>query len=165
MVSRDIIESNYNEDACTEPNGGLMENSRTPATCGILNGQTVQPKGVDSVPIDASAPRDTALTDFKVVGYYPNWELDKLPICGLRRSDPRLLRLRHSNGGGRPAGPGKSESCRDAYPLRNGVDIIAEKTRYAREHLDGFMIWELTQDAADREKSLLQAIGGVCKQP
>lgn len=55
-----------------------MENSRTPATCGILNGQTVQPKGVDSVPIDAPAPRDTALTDFKVVGYYPNWELDKL---------------------------------------------------------------------------------------
>lgn len=77
-----IIESNYEEDAYTEPNGGPMENSRTPATCGILNGQTVQPKGVDSVPIDAFASRDTALTDFKVVGYYPSWELDKLQFVG-----------------------------------------------------------------------------------
>ena len=38
----------------------------------------VQPEGVGSVPIDASKPRDTALTDFKVVGYYPSWKPDKL---------------------------------------------------------------------------------------
>ena len=44
----------------------------------------------------------------------------------------------------------------------NGVDTIAEKTRYAREHLGGIMIWELTQDAAGRGKSLLQAIGSAC---
>lgn len=47
----------------------------------------------------------------------------------------------------------------------NGVNTIAEKTRYAREHLGGIMIWELTQDAAGREKSLLQVIGSACKQP
>lgn len=45
---------------------------------GILDGQPVQPDGVGSIPIDASAPRDTALTDFKVVGYYPSWKPDKL---------------------------------------------------------------------------------------
>ncbi len=43
----------------------------------------------------------------------------------------------------------------------NGVDTVAEKTRYARENLGGVMIWELTQDTADRSKSLLQAIGSV----
>ncbi|WP_160666536.1 hypothetical protein [Colidextribacter sp. OB.20] len=37
----------------------------------------------------------------------------------------------------------------------NGVDTIAEKTRYARESLGGVMIWGLTQDTADRSKSLL----------
>ena len=47
----------------------------------------------------------------------------------------------------------------------NGVATIAEKTRYAREHLGGIMVWELTQDAADREESLLQAIGSACEQP
>jgi GH18 family chitinase len=45
---------------------------------GVLDGQVVQPEGVGSVPIDASKPRDTALTDFKVVGYYPSWKPDKL---------------------------------------------------------------------------------------
>lgn len=47
----------------------------------------------------------------------------------------------------------------------NGVDTIAEKTRYARENLGGVMIWELTQDTADSGKSLLQAIGDASKQP
>lgn len=41
----------------------------------------------------------------------------------------------------------------------NGISTIAEKTVYAKENLGGIMIWELTQDAADRDKSLLQAIG------
>ena len=41
----------------------------------------------------------------------------------------------------------------------NGMDTIARKTRYARENLGGIMIWELTQDTWDREKSLLQVIG------
>lgn len=45
---------------------------------GILDGEAVQPEGVRSVPINASAPRDTELTDFKVVGYYPSWKPDKL---------------------------------------------------------------------------------------
>lgn len=47
----------------------------------------------------------------------------------------------------------------------NGVDTIAEKTRYAQENLGGIMIWELTQDTADWEKSLLQAIGNASKLP
>lgn len=41
----------------------------------------------------------------------------------------------------------------------NGVDTIARKTRYAGENLGGIMIWELTQDTSDPEKSLLQTIG------
>lgn len=41
----------------------------------------------------------------------------------------------------------------------NGVDTISKKTRYAKENLGGVMIWELTQDTVDRNKSLLQAIG------
>lgn len=55
-----------------------------PDTCdvwenlGILNGAAVQPQGVHNTPIDASVPRDTELTDFKVVGYYPSWKPDKL---------------------------------------------------------------------------------------
>ena len=47
----------------------------------------------------------------------------------------------------------------------NGVDTIAEKTRYAREELGGVMIWELTQDTGDSEKSLLQAIGTASAKP
>lgn len=41
----------------------------------------------------------------------------------------------------------------------NGPDTIAEKTRYAMENLGGIMIWELTQDAAGEDQSLLQVIG------
>lgn len=47
----------------------------------------------------------------------------------------------------------------------NGVETIEKKTRYAKENLGGVMIWELTQDTPDREKSLLQAIGSTVKQP
>ena len=45
---------------------------------GIVDGAPAQPEGSDNVPVDASVPRDTALTDFKVVGYYPSWKPDKL---------------------------------------------------------------------------------------
>lgn len=45
---------------------------------GITSGQPAQPEGVANTPIDAAAPRDTALTDFKVVGYYPSWKPDRL---------------------------------------------------------------------------------------
>lgn len=45
---------------------------------GILDGEPVQPEGVSRVPIDASGPRSTELTDFKVVGYYPSWKPDRL---------------------------------------------------------------------------------------
>lgn len=41
----------------------------------------------------------------------------------------------------------------------NGMDTIAQKTAYAKENLGGVMIWEITQDTANREKSLLSAIG------
>lgn len=40
----------------------------------------------------------------------------------------------------------------------NGMDTICSKTQYARQQLGGIMIWEITQDTADREKSLLTAI-------
>ncbi len=45
---------------------------------GVLDGEPVQPEGVDNVPINAAEPQDTQLTDFKVVGYYPSWKPDKL---------------------------------------------------------------------------------------
>lgn len=45
---------------------------------GVLDGKAVQPEGIRSVPIDASVPRNTELTDFKVVGYYPSWKPDRL---------------------------------------------------------------------------------------
>lgn len=44
----------------------------------ISDGETAQPADVSNIPIDASVPRDTELTDFKVVGYYPSWKHDKL---------------------------------------------------------------------------------------
>ena len=47
---------------------------------GILDGRSIQPEGVGNVPIDAAAPKDTALTGFKVVGYYPSWKPDKLSM-------------------------------------------------------------------------------------
>lgn len=47
----------------------------------------------------------------------------------------------------------------------NGIDTIKKKTRYAKENLGGVMIWELTKDSSDPDKSLLQAIGSVSKQP
>ncbi len=45
---------------------------------GILDGEAVQPDGTSNAPIDATVPKDTELTDFKVVGYYPSWKPDKL---------------------------------------------------------------------------------------
>lgn len=40
----------------------------------------------------------------------------------------------------------------------NGRATIAAKTQYALDHLGGVMIWEITQDTADRSQSLLSAI-------
>ena len=45
---------------------------------GILEGEAVKPEGVDNAPIDASVPKNTELTGFKVVGYYPSWKPDRL---------------------------------------------------------------------------------------
>ena len=45
---------------------------------GIVDGEPTQPQEVDNVPIDASMPQNTELTDFKVVGYYPSWKPDRL---------------------------------------------------------------------------------------
>lgn len=47
----------------------------------------------------------------------------------------------------------------------NGVSTISKKTRYAMDNLGGMMIWEITQDTADKEKSLLHAIGKAIKAP
>lgn len=47
----------------------------------------------------------------------------------------------------------------------NGLDTIKKKTRYAKENLGGIMIWELSQDTFDTDKSLLQAIGYVISEP
>ena len=41
----------------------------------------------------------------------------------------------------------------------NGIPTIQKKVRFARENLGGVMIWELSQDTLDPEKSLLAAIG------
>lgn len=46
----------------------------------------------------------------------------------------------------------------------NGMDTIKKKTRYAKGNLGGIMIWELSQDTADPDKSLLQAIGNAAGQ-
>lgn len=40
----------------------------------------------------------------------------------------------------------------------NGITTIQKKTKYAAENLGGIMIWEITQDTADKGKSLLTAI-------
>lgn len=45
----------------------------------------------------------------------------------------------------------------------NGPDTIRQKAAYAAENLGGIMIWEITHDTADRQKSLLTAIGEVIK--
>ncbi len=45
---------------------------------GITDGKAAQPQGTANVPVDAEAPKDVSLTDFKVVGYYPSWKPDKL---------------------------------------------------------------------------------------
>ena len=44
----------------------------------IADGEPVQPANVSNTPINAAEPRNAELTDFKVVGYYPSWEPDKL---------------------------------------------------------------------------------------
>lgn len=43
----------------------------------------------------------------------------------------------------------------------NGMETIKKKTEFAMENLGGIMIWELSQDTTDLEKSLLTAIGEV----
>ncbi len=45
---------------------------------GIVDGEATQPEGVENMPINADLPQNTALTDFKVVGYYPSWKPDSL---------------------------------------------------------------------------------------
>ena len=41
----------------------------------------------------------------------------------------------------------------------NGIPTIKNKTAYARDNLGGIMIWEVSQDTTDKDKSLLRAIG------
>ncbi|MEG2054355.1 MAG: glycosyl hydrolase family 18 protein, partial [Oscillospiraceae bacterium] len=42
------------------------------------NADPNQPANVNNVPIDTKIPKNTAVTDFKVVGYYPSWSPEKL---------------------------------------------------------------------------------------
>lgn len=51
--------------------------------------------------------------------------------------------------------------CSGVESFYNGIPTIQEKARYAKAHLGGIMIWELSQDSLDPEKSLLAAIGRV----
>lgn len=60
--------------------GELPDTSDVWENLGVLEGEAVQPQGVDNVPIDAATPQNTELTDFKVVGYYPAWKPDKLSM-------------------------------------------------------------------------------------
>ena len=46
----------------------------------------------------------------------------------------------------------------------NGMDTIAAKTAYARDTLGGVMIWEITQDTTDPDKSLLGVIRSVLEE-
>lgn len=41
----------------------------------------------------------------------------------------------------------------------NGIQTIQQKTAYAIENCGGVMIWEITEDTTEKEKSLLKAIG------
>ena len=43
----------------------------------------------------------------------------------------------------------------------NGIPTIQKKAAFAKENLGGIMIWELTQDTMEKEKSLLMAIGRI----
>lgn len=45
---------------------------------GVLDGEPRQPEGITNTPVNAAVPQDTALTDFKVVGYYPSWKPNRL---------------------------------------------------------------------------------------
>lgn len=49
------------------------------------------------------------------------------------------------------------------YQFAMDFGIYWKETRYAREHLGGIMIWNLTQGATGRKKSLLQAIKSACR--
>lgn len=43
----------------------------------------------------------------------------------------------------------------------NGIPTIQKKTKWAKDNLGGVMIWEISQDTKDKEKSLLKAINDV----
>lgn len=45
----------------------------------------------------------------------------------------------------------------------NGIETIQKKTKWAKQNLGGIMIWELSQDTIDKDKSLLSAIGKTIK--
>lgn len=61
------------------------------------------------------------------------------------------------------AGGGDHTSYNGMEVYYNGMGTIEEKTLYAKENLGGVMIWELTQDTSNPDKSLLQTIGRVIK--
>ena len=163
---------------------------------GILDGQPVQPEGVGSVPIDASEPRDTAPTDFKVVGYYPSWKPDKLRsvdfgvlthVCyafaiptaegGLRdlenpEAAETLIRSAHENGAKALLSVGgwsyndvplenvfMEATADDAKRLRLTESILAMCEEYGFDGVD--MDWEhprVDGDSARRYEALMLAL-------
>lgn len=46
----------------------------------------------------------------------------------------------------------------------NGLDTIIKKTKWAMNNASGVMIWEISQDSTDKDKSLLNAIYDVVKK-
>lgn len=46
----------------------------------------------------------------------------------------------------------------------NGLDTIKKKTKWAMNNASGVMIWEISQDSTDKDKSLLNAIYDVVKK-
>ncbi len=150
---------------------------------GILEGEPTQPEGVDNRPVDASVPQDTELTDFINIMAYDGGDGERhsqyqfAVDCGTYWKETRGLPAHKIVLGvpfyARPSWEGYGtilESIPDACDkdhvayngmevYYNGVSTITEKTLYAKENLGGIMIWELTQDSMDNDKSLLQAIG------
>lgn len=46
----------------------------------------------------------------------------------------------------------------------NGIPTITAKTQWACENVGGIMIWQISQDTTDLDKSLLNAIGNTVRK-
>lgn len=50
------------------------------------------------------------------------------------------------------------EDMPDRFDYYNGIETMEKKAKWAKENAGGVMIWELSKDTLDKEKSLLSAI-------